>query len=258
MIKAEHLNFAYGAQQVLSDVSFKINKGDKVVLLGINGSGKSTLLKILDGLLPVNSGKIFYRNIWLTAKQLKNKNFLRRFRSEVVLLFQNPDVMLFNPTVFDEIAFALRQLEKDHIEEKVKYWANKVGLTSFLDRSPFSLSTGEKKKVCLASILVLEPELLLLDEPTSNLDPKSTGWLVELIDELKATTLIATHNLSLAPELGDRAFVLSAAHRIIFDGQIERFINDKEKLLEAGLLHQHTHRHSSLIHKHYHAHESWE
>ncbi len=257
LIKVQNISFAYKQQKVLIDISFSINKHEKVVLLGVNGSGKSTLLKILDGLLAPNDGKIFYQNTPLTQKNLKNKTFRRKFRSEIGLLFQNPDVMLFNSTVFDEIAFGLRQLQKSQITEKVKYWAEKVGVAPLLNRSPFQLSAGEKQKVCLASLLAIEPKVLLLDEPTSNLDPKSTGWFIELINELETSVLITTHNLSIAGEMGNRLLVLSDNHQLIYDGKPEAFIQNEKKLIEANLIHIHKHRHQATEHTHYHLDEMW-
>ncbi|WP_029520927.1 ABC transporter ATP-binding protein [Persephonella sp. IF05-L8] len=255
MVKVENLFFKYENKEVLKDISFSIKKGEKVVLLGINGSGKSTLLKILNGLIFAQQGKYFYKNTQITSKQLRDKNFVRQFRKEVVLLFQNPDSMLFNPTVYDEIAFGLRQLSLDNIDEKVKYWADKLGIYKYLDRPPFELSGGEKQKVCLASLLALEPEVLLLDEPTANLDPRSIGWLVDFLYELDITVVTTTHNLSLSLELGERGLVLSENHQLIYDGNLEEFIKDIDRLKEANLIHIHKHRHGNVIHTHYHIHD---
>ncbi len=255
MIKLKNVIFKYDKTEVLKDISFEVKEKEKIVLLGINGSGKSTLLKIINGLTFPQKGEYFYKNEKITPKKLKNKDFVRKFRKEVVLLFQNPDTMIFNPTVYDEIAFGLRQLGIEEIDEKVKYWAEKLGIEQYLDCPPFELSGGEKQKVCLASLLVLEPEVLLLDEPTSNLDPRTTGWLIDFLYELDLTTIITTHNLSLALELGDRGLVISEDHQLIYDGNLEEFIKDIDKLKEANLVHIHRHRHGNIQHKHYHLHD---
>lgn len=241
MILVKDLSFSYNENEkdVLKDINFLINEKERVLLLGINGSGKSTLLKILNGLIFPNKGSYLYKNEEITEKNLKKKDFQKKFRREVVLLFQNPDIMLFNPTCYDEIAFGLRQLDLNGIDEKIKFWAEKVGIFKYLKEPPFNLSGGEKQKLCLASLLVLEPELLLLDEPTANLDPKSTGWFIDFLNELKITTLIATHNLNLATEMGKRAIVLSEEHKIIYDGELKEFLRNKEKLKEANMLHIH-------------------
>lgn len=263
MIKIEGISFSfddinYSSQderEVLKDISFNIKRGEKVVILGTNGSGKSTLLKLLNGLISPQKGAYFYKNHLVTPSLLKEKDFHNRFRKEVVFLFQNPDTMIFNPTVFDEIAFGLRQLEVDAVEDRVNYWAEKLRISKYLHLSPFKLSAGKKQMVCLASLLVLEPELLLLDEPTSNLDPATTGWFIELLQELDVTTLIATHNLSLSMELGNRGVVLSDDHRMIYDGALENLIKDVNKLIEANLVHRHKHKHTLIKHTHYHTHD---
>ncbi len=254
MIKVKNIGYAYDGRRVLDDISFTIGEKEKVVLLGVNGSGKSTLLKILDGLIFPDRGTVFYHGEPLTSKCLHRREFNRRFRSEVVLLFQNPDMMIFNPTVFDEIAFGLRQLQVKNIDERVRHWADRLGISRYLDRPPFNLSGGEKQKVCLASLLVLEPQTLLLDEPTSNLDPRSTGWLIDFLAQLDQTTLITTHNLSLAQELGSRCLILSEEHRLLYSGELAPFLHDTEKLIEANLVHSHRHAHGPVDHEHFHIH----
>lgn len=241
--------------ELLCHVDFQLGRGEKAVLLGANGTGKSTLLKVLNGLLPPTSGVVRYDGRGVDRAALRKPDFHRRFRREVVLLFQNPDTMLFNPTVFDEIAFGPRQLGFDHMEERVLHWAEMLKLTALLKRTPFGLSGGEKQRVCLAALLVLEPSVLLLDEPTANMDPRSTGWLIDFLAELQQTTLVTTHNLSLAGELGTRCLVLGEDHRLIFDGAIREFLGDRDKLIAANLVHSHRHRHGGEVHAHYHIHD---
>ncbi|WP_457638830.1 energy-coupling factor ABC transporter ATP-binding protein [Persephonella sp.] len=257
MVEIRNLSYYYGKKPALKNISFSVKKGEKVVVLGINGSGKSTLLKIIDGLLFPEEGEYLYKGEKITEKKLKDRDFAKKFRKEVVLLFQSPDSMIFNPTVYDEIAFSLRQLEEKNIDEKVKYWAEKLGIIDLLDRSPFELSGGEKQKVCLASLLVLEPQLLLLDEPTANLDPRSTGWLIDFLQQLDTTVITTTHNLGLASELGERSLVLSENHELVYDGSIENLLKDREKLVKANLIHIHRHKHGSFYHSHYHTHEDY-
>lgn len=252
IIEVQHIWYRYENKDVLKDISFKINEKEKVVLLGINGSGKSTLLKILNGLIFPQRGNYFYKGVNITKEKLKDKNFAKKFRKEVVFLFQNPDTMIFNPTVYDEIAFGLRQLGEKNIDEKVKYWADKLGIYKYLNIPPFNLSGGEKQKVCLASLLVLEPEVILMDEPTSNLDPRSTGWFIDFIYELDITTITTTHNLGLALELGNRGLVLSENHTLIYDGDLASFIKDIEKLKQANLVHFHKHRNIKGDSYHFH------
>lgn len=258
MIETVNVSHAYsGEELVLKDISFVIEEGEKVVLLGANGSGKTTLLKILNGLVQPSAGRCNYKSKELSGRNLKNKEFHASFRKEVVLLFQNPESMIFNPTVYDEIAFSLRRFGIGHLDERVKHWADAVGVSRYLQRPPFQLSSGEKQKVCLAALLALEPKLLLMDEPTATLDPRSTGWLVDFLQDLDVTTLVTTHNLSLASELGDRTMVLSERHELIYDGQLDLLLEDEEKLLEANLLHVHRHKHEGIEHRHFHSHD-WE
>jgi cobalt/nickel transport system ATP-binding protein len=245
MIELKNVWFSYDGEFVLKDINLKVEKGERIVVLGINGSGKSTLLKLLNALLFPTKGTYLYKGKNIEKNAFKDKNFIKAFRKEVVLLFQNPDAMLFNPMVYDEIAFGLRQLgfEEKVVKERVLYWAEIFGLTQYLNKPPFILSGGQKQKLCLACLLVLEPEVLLLDEPTANLDPKSTGWLIDFLNELKGiTTITSTHNLSLAPELGNRLIVLREGGSIIYDGEAEAFLKDQEKLIKAGLVHKHKDR----------------
>jgi len=256
MIAVERLSFGYpDAAPALREISFTLPRGQKTVLLGANGSGKSTLLKILAGLLFARTGSYRFDGETITRGHLRSPARRRAFRRRVGLLFQNPDVMLFNPTVAEEIAFGPRQLGLDRIEERTAQWAARFGIGHLLARPPFELSGGEKQKVCLAALLILEPDLLLLDEPTANLDPRSTGWLVDLLQELDVTLLVATHNLSLAGELGAATLLLSESHELIYAGGMRELLADPERLLAANLVHRHRHRHGEVEHRHFHSHD---
>jgi len=239
----------------LKDVSFTVTEREKIVLLGANGCGKTTLLRVLNGLLFPQEGTCRYRGEAFTKRKVGDRGWSRRFRREVVLLFQQPEAMLFNPTVYDEIAYGLRQLGVDDLDAQVHHWAAQLGLERHLARPPFQLSGGEKQKVCLAALLALEPQLLLLDEPTANLDPRSTGWLVDFLQELPVASVATTHNLSLAGELGERILLLSEDHELVFDGKLEQLMDDEAKLQEANLVHVHRHRHGTFPHRHAHAHD---
>jgi cobalt/nickel transport system ATP-binding protein len=254
MLEATEVSHRYeGGAEVLRGVSFALAPGERVVLLGANGTGKTTLLRILDGLVAPTVGEVRYEGRGVDRATLRDAAFHQRFRREVVLLFQNPDAMLFNPTAYDEIAFGPRQLGLEGVDERVRHWAGLLGVTALLGRAPFGLSGGEKQRVCLAALLALEPKVLLLDEPTANMDPRSTGWLVDFLADLGRTTLVTTHNLSLAGELGDRCLVLGDAGRLLYDGPVQDFLGDRDRLLEANLVHRH--RHGGEEHSHYHAHD---
>jgi cobalt/nickel transport system ATP-binding protein len=259
MIKCDNLcysyeDYQYNKVEVLKALSFEIKEGEKVILLGINGSGKSTLLKILNGLIIPQSGTYSFKTKEVNKKYLKQHN--QTFRKEVALQMQDPSSMLFNATVHDEIAFGLKHFGFDEIDSRVHHWAKLFEIEKLLHTSPLSLSGGQKQKVLLASLLCVEPSVLLMDEPTAHLDPPSTGWLVDFLGELKVTSLIATHNLSLGRELGQRAIVLGENHELIYDGSVEALLEDMPTLIKAQLVHQHKHDHNGVEHKHFHLH-SW-
>lgn len=255
MIRVDGLGHRYGEKTSLRDVSFGLDAGEKLVLLGSNGCGKSTLLKILNGLIAPSEGEVRYEGERVTPARVRTGPLRSRFRKEVALLFQSPDVMLFNPTVYDEIAFGPRQFGMADIDARVQHWSRTMRVGHLLERPPFTLSGGEKQKVALAALLANEPRLLLLDEPAAALDPRATGWLVDFLADLSIATVTTTHNLSLAPEFGTRALVLDEAHGLIHDGDIEPFLANTEALLRANLVHTHTHRHGDIAHRHPHAHD---
>ncbi|MFN3598677.1 MAG: energy-coupling factor ABC transporter ATP-binding protein [Aquificaceae bacterium] len=239
MIELKRIHYSYDRKEVFKDLSLKILEGDRVVLLGSNGSGKTTLLKILNALLMPQKGIYLYKGKEINEKNLKNRGLNKWFRREVVMLFQNPDVMLFNPTLYDEIAFGLRQLgeyDEERIKEEVLYWAERFNLAHLLKGSPFELSGGQKQKLCLACLLVLKPKVLLLDEPTANLDPKTTHWLIELLWDMDITSIVATNSLNLVADLGNKLLVLGEDHSLIYEGNPREFLEDRENLIKAGLL----------------------
>ncbi len=256
MFALERVGIEVGGRVVLEDLSFAIRPGERVVLLGVNGCGKTTLLKLLDGLIFPTRGTIRYAGEPLDAGALGGVAFRRRFRSEVSLLFQNVDAMLFNPSVADEIAFGPRQLGLSDADARVARWAEVFGVTGFAERPPFELSGGEKKRVALASLFAVGPKVLLLDEVTANLDPASCAQLVDFLAGLKDVTVVATtHNLTVAEELGARALLLAPGRRgILFDGPTAELVRDERLLVASGLAHRHGHRHGSSEHTHFHVH----
>ncbi len=256
MIATEALRHDFDGRLSLAGIDLLVAEGQKVVLLGSNGCGKSTLLKLLAGVLAPTGGRVLYEGRELQSG-LRDKAFRRRFRREVGLLFQQADAMLFNATVLDEIAFGPRQHGLADAEDRARAWAAKVGLEGVLDRAPWTLSAGQKQLVGLASLLVLDPRLLLLDEPAAALDPRSTGWLVDFLHDLPQAMIIATHNLSQANELGDRCLVLGEDHALLHDGPVPTGDGHQDLLLRANLLHRHRHTHDGdpFGHSHFHAHD---
>lgn len=245
------------ADSQLENLSLKIERSEKIVLLGANGCGKSTLLKLMNGLIFPKIGEILWQNEVLDKSRLKLREFARVFRRNNVLLFQQPESMLFNPTVRDEIAYGLRQLAHDaegNIMSAVDYWATELGLRNVLEHAPFNLSGGQKQKVALACLMALDPALLLLDEPSASLDPATVGWLVDTLVHSDKTIVISTHNLSIAAELGERCIVLGKNGVVLFDGAMRFALADIELLEQAGLAHRHRHHHNDILHSHVHAH----
>lgn len=258
MIELDQLHYRWpGAEAGFAGLSLKIAAGEKIVLLGANGCGKSTLLRLMNGLVFPQRGAVRWQGQTLTSDCLKERAFARRFRRECVLLFQHPEAMLFNPSVRDEIAYGPRQLGLADGEARVARWAAELKLTPLLDKPPFLLSGGEKQKLALACLLALDPDLLLLDEPSASLDPASVGWLVDTLVHSDKTLVVATHNLSLAAELGERCIVLGPKGDILFDGPMPMALSGVALLEQAGLAHRHRHRHGGVAHTHPHLHD-WE
>jgi len=252
------VRFDYDGIVALREVSLAIAAGQRVAIVGANGSGKSTLLRLLDGLCFPSSGTISFLGDDLSANRLQGNGFALGFRRKVALVFQNPDVQIFNPTVFDEVAFGPLQLQwsRDEVLRRVGETMEFMGITQLKDRPPHRLSGGEKKRVALASVLVLDPEVLLLDEPTSALDPKSQSQLIDLIQGWKSTSktvVTATHQLDIVEDIADVVYVMQEG-AIVGSGIPSEVLGNHELLLRANLVHAHKHTHGRIIHSHPHLH----
>ncbi len=250
--------FEYDGIPALRGLSLQIAQGERVALLGANGSGKSTLLRIFDALHFASKGSVIFDGQRLTPELFQGDDYALAFRRRVALVFQNPDVQLFNPTVFDEVAFGPLQLQwpKEKILSKVAEALELMGIAHLRDRPPYRLSGGEKKRVALASVLVLDPDVLLLDEPTATLDPRSQSQVVDLIQQWRGsskTVITATHQLEIVEDIADRIFVLEEG-RVATTGTPAEILPNHELLLRANLVHAHRHSHGNLIHSHPHLH----
>ncbi len=211
-------------EYILRGINLEARKGEITVIIGPTGCGKSTLLLIIAGLLKPEKGIVYYNN-----KPLNE--LLPGIRRDIGILFQDPDDHLFNPTVFDEIAFSLRSLgvKENEIREKVRYISELLKIQHLLNRSSFKLSVGEKKKVALASILVYEPKVLLLDEPSANLDSKTLDLVKNIILKAKSegkTLIITSCDLDFAIQIADRIYAINNG-RIKVNCKVEEFLNDK-------------------------------
>jgi cobalt/nickel transport system ATP-binding protein len=256
------VNFEYEQIPALRGLSLTIERGQSVALVGANGSGKSTLLRLLDALCFPSAGSITFCGEALTPARLRNDGFALSFRRRVALVFQNPDVQLFNPTVFDEIAFGPLQMGWSSAEVigRVNQTLDTMGIAHLRDRAPYRLSGGEKKRVALASVIVLDPEVLLLDEPTAMLDPRSQSQLIDLIQNWRSTSktiITATHQLEVIEDIADRVFVLEQGN-VTAVGTPQEILSNGELLLRANLVHAHRHKHGDVIHSHPHVHSHGE
>lgn len=238
--------FAYpDGTLAVAGVSLEIPVGDQVALLGANGSGKSTLLRLLAGLAHPSSGSVRAFGAELTRAYLADAAYACSFRRRVGIVFQNSDAQLFCPTVEEELAFGPLQMgiPVAEVRQRVADLAAMLGLQALLDRPPFRLSGGEKKRVAIGAVLSVNPEALLLDEPTMGLDPRSQHWLVHLIGELSTagkTIVTATHDLESVPLLARRVIVLNEDHGVAADGPAEAILSDGDLLLRANLVHEHS------------------
>lgn len=254
------VGFAYGGDQTaLRGVNLRIEPGERIAVLGANGSGKSTLLKLLDGLYFPTEGSIRAFGQPLTADVLNDETAAIDFRRRVGLVFQDPDVQLFSPTVWEEVTFAPLHLglARDQVNDRAESAMELLGITKLRDRAPHRLSGGEKKKVALASVLSLQPEVWLLDEPTAGLDPRSTSRLLDFLDDLRGegkTIITATHSLEIVEEIADRVIMFCEDHEITVEGEPQQVLEDEARLIACNLLHEHRHRHGGTKHVHPHLH----
>ena len=242
-----NVSFAYeGKQTALDGVDLTIHAGESLVILGANGCGKSTLLKLLDGLYFPTQGTISAFGKPLTEEALRDDEYNFAFRRRVGLVFQDSDVQLFSPSVLDEVAFAPLQLGLGHAEVngRVDSALEMLRIEKLRDRAPHHLSGGEKRRVALASLLTLQPDVWLMDEPTTGLDPRSQSWLVEFILEQRKqnkTVITATHDLGIAEEIATMIYVFSEEHKIVASGTPEEILGDHDLLHRCNLAHYHLH-----------------
>jgi len=229
IVEVADLHYTYPDGTVgLKGVSFRISHGESVALIGENGAGKSTLLLHLNGYLAACRGTIRIGDFALA------KNNLQAVRRSVGMVFQNPDDQLFMPTVFDDVAFGPLNLgfSQDEVERKVTEALKTVGVEHLRKRPPYKLSQGEKRSVSIATVLAMSPDILVMDEPTSSLDPQSRRRLIKLLKTFHHSKIIATHDLDMAMDLCERAIVIHQG-KVVADGPTQKIFQD-EALLEAS------------------------
>lgn len=234
IVSVKGVQFTYPAGvKAINDVSFEIRKGERVALLGPNGSGKSTLILLISGLLSPQKGEIIILNEKTTSKTFQ------KLRQKIGIVFQDPDDQLFNQTVIEDVAYGPKNLgiPEEKVQKRCEHILEDIGISHLKNRPPHRLSFGEKKKVSLATALVLQPELLILDEPTANLDLLSRRALIDIMNELNAegtTIIVSTHDVEALPELADRVIIISHGS-LLGEGEIHNVLEDA-KLLESAEL----------------------
>ena len=230
-LRFDDVHYRYpNGYEALCGVSFRITHGEKVALVGANGAGKSTLLLHTNGLLMPSQGGVVLGGIALTRRTLP------LVRQSVGLVFQDSDNQLFMPTVEEDVAFgpSNMRLEPEEILRRVTEALDAVGALDLRGESPFRLSGGQKKRVAIATVLAMEPSVLVMDEPTSNLDPRARRQIIDLIRRFSHTTLIATHDMEMVLDLCDRTIVMKEG-RIVADGSTRHVFGDLALLEECGL-----------------------
>lgn len=231
MIAIHDLSYAYDDGRIaIENVSLDINPGEKAALVGPNGAGKTTLLLHLNGIL-CGQGEV------VMAGQVLDERTVKAIRARVGLVFQSPDDQLFSSTVYDDVAYGLiyQGLDKALIEERVAQALDAVGMPGIQARSPYHLSLGEKKRVALATVLCMRPEVLVLDEPTAGLDPRGRRGILNLLAGLNQTLIVATHDLEMVREIFPRVIVMDAG-RVVFDGPTCAALADRALLEAHGLI----------------------
>ena len=258
LLVVDDVSYSYlGRFQALDKVSLTVRRGEKVALLGANGCGKSTLLKVVDGLVFPDSGTYRAFGSEVTEDNLEDEQFNQGFRGRVGFIFQNSDAQVFSPSVREELAFGPLNmgLPREEVEARVVDTLTMLDIDDLAERAPYQLSGGEKKRVAIASVLVMNPEVLLFDEPTAALDPRTQQWLMELIVELNQagkTIVLATHDLDTLGVLADRCLVFSEEHRIVGEGAPAELLAERQLLLDVNLIHEHSHLHGAAAHTHVH------
>lgn len=245
-VELRRLSYRYpGGRPALTDISFNVGANESIAVLGPNGAGKSTLLLHLNGLLPERfDGE---PAVWIDGLPVEPEN-LDQIRQRVGLLFQDPDDQIISATVFEDVAFGPAQLglAEGDLRSRVGESLRLAGLAGFEDRAPHRLSHGEKRRVCLAGVLACKPSVLVLDEPSSGLDPRGRREFRKLLSSLPGAKIIATHDLELALDLCSRAVLLDEG-RMVAEGPAATLLADEKLMLAHGLEKPH-----ALLHRHPH------
>lgn len=241
MIRLENISFTYKNKLALDNVNVHIKEGDSIAIIGPNGSGKSTFLKLLNAIIFPSQGKYIFDKSEINENSLKDNKYLKLFHKKLGFVFQNSDAQLFCSTVFEEIAFGLMQMDlpNEEINKRVSDCLNLLNIDKLKEEHPYNLSGGEKKRVAIASVLAMNPDVITLDEPMNGIDPKGKRFLRDLIIALNKsgkTIICATHDFEYIEGIFNRAIVFSEEHKIIRDDKYESIIKDEEFLRRYNII----------------------
>lgn len=242
MIDMKNVSYSYDNNiNALKNINLHIESGESVALIGVNGSGKSTLMKIINGLTIPDGGSYFFDGEEITHKKMQNEKFSKDLHKKVGFVFQNSEVQLFCSNVYDEIAFGPRQMgiSEEEVEKRVSDTLKLLQIESLRNRQPYHLSGGEKKKVAIATVVVLNPDVYVFDEPMNGLDPKTKRFLKEFmiaINKAGKTILCSTHDFEYINGVFKRAVVFSNDHTIIRDGSCEEILSDTAFLYDNNII----------------------
>ena len=254
----QDVRYSYlGKYPALCGVDMTVRSGEKIALIGANGTGKSTLLHALDGLIFPDLGQVTAFGQVLTEDSLANEEAARRFRSRVGLVFQNADIQLFCSSVKEDIAFGPLQLgvPEPEVQRRLKEVAQTLEIQHLLDRVPHQLSIGEKRRVAIASVLAIDPDVYIFDEPTAGLDPLTVRHIIDFMikaNQRGRTIITATHDLHIVGEIADTVYVFGRDKKIVRSGWVGEVLSDKKFLEEQNLVHIHRHIHEGKEHVHPH------
>ncbi len=246
MIEMKDVYYSYSDVIALYNINLEIKPGEAIALMGANGCGKSTLLKLINGIISPDRGYYRFNGVDITHKKLQDSKFSKFLHQKIGFVFQNSDTQLFCSSVYDEIAFGPRQMGMNELEvtKRVNDCLDLLSIQGFENRIPYHLSGGEKRKVAVACVMSLNPEVLVLDEPLNGLDPKTQRWLVDFLNKLNKagkTLITSTHNLELVQEISNRAILFDDKHTIVADLPTEELLEDIELLKKVNLVDQYYH-----------------
>jgi cobalt/nickel transport system ATP-binding protein len=239
IISLKNVTYRYpDGNTAIDGLNLDIEKGEAVAIVGPNGAGKSTLLQIIAGLIPVSEGQLTVTGKEIDRRSVDRPNDLEWLRRKLGIIFQDSDVALFNSTVWNDVVFGPLHmgLSVEEVKARGNRALDRLGIAHLRDRAPYRLSGGEKRKVSIASVLSIEPEILLFDEPTSDLDPRSRRMVVDLLKSMSAegrTIIVATHDVNAVPDFAKRIVVLNK--RVLASGDVRTILSNETMLNEADL-----------------------